>query len=430
MIKVPGIPKSLDDYANLIDPEVSEDIRTVSAQLRDLRVVHINATPAGGGVAEVLRSLVPLMEDGGLRSSWYVVEPHKPFFEVTKKIHNGLQGKTVELSPDEVALYREHNERLAERIAELESTIDLLILHDPQVLPSLLYLGWKNVIWHCHIDTSTPHQPIQDLVLPYVRSAPRYVVSMPHYVMDGMPQERISVFPPAIDPLSPKNLPLSSSIASEVLSKLGIDLARPLVTQVSRFDPWKDPWGVIDAFRLAREKIPSLQLALVGAMVAQDDPESADMLESVRNHADNDPDIHIYSESADGADIPVNAFQRLSSVVVQKSLREGFGLTVSEAMWKGAAVIGGDCGGIPYQIEDGVSGYIVSDPAECADRMVELIRQPNLRTELGQAARERVRQKFLTPRLLLDYLKIIRDMTRSANDDAAARAPEVQRTTA
>jgi trehalose synthase len=236
-------------------------------------------------------------------------------------------------------------------------------------------------------------------------------VSMPEYAAVGLPLERTVAFPPAIDPFATKNLPLPLNEARARLACLGIDCGRPLVSQVSRFDPWKDPLGVVDAYRLAKRRVPELQLALVGALTAIDDPEGAEVWRSVSSYAGDEPDIHIYPQPEVGGDeITVNAFQTASNVVVQKSTREGFGLTVTEAMWKGMPVIGGDCGGIRLQIEDGVNGYLVSNASECAERIVDLLDDPRRARAMGAAARESVRRRFLMPRLLLDYLRLFQQI--------------------
>ena len=407
MIPVPSRPRSLEPYRQLLPEGVITDIRSAAADLRGLKVVHVNATPTGGGVAEILSSLVPLMADVGLDAQWWTLHPHLEFFAVTKKIHNRLQGMEGPLSRQEINLYMDHNRELAKEIEHESSGDTVLVLHDPQVLPSVSFMNnGRPVIWHCHIDTSAPSRDGQELIGPLTHVPAHSIVSMPQYPIDGMPRDRLSVFPPAIDPFTPKNSPMPRAKAAEILGQMGLDTSRPLVTQVSRFDPWKDPLGVIDVYRLVKREVPELQLALVGAITAQDDPESVEVLETVRDYANGDPDIHIFSEPADGEPEPVNAFQTLSTVVLQKSIREGFGLTVTEAMWKGAAVVGGDCGGIAFQIQDGVNGYLASSAEECASRVLQLIGDPAERARIGTHARQRVLSDFLMPRLLLDYLRL------------------------
>ncbi len=401
----------LKDYDGLVEPALRLRVRSIAERLAGLRVVHINATPFGGGVAEILKSLVPMMNDLGLEASWYVLDPDEAFFDVTKKLHNGLQGKRTSLSPDEVDRYWRHNELTARQIRELAGRPDLLVLHDAQVLPVAMFMpSTIQMIWHCHVDLTTPDEGVRELVEPLTSLYSRCVVSMPEYASSSMPADRLAVFPPAIDVFTPKNEELPLPLSRTLVAGLGIDLSRPLITQVSRFDPWKDPSGVIDAYRLARREVPGLQLALVGALAAQDDPEGAAVLESVLRHADDDPDIHIIADPEVATDQVVNALQRLSAVVLQKSTREGFGLTVSEAMWKGRPVIGGDCGGIRAQIQDGENGFLVSDIKTCAQRILYLLNSPEEDQRLGASARETVRRSFLMPRLLADYLSLFEEI--------------------
>jgi len=406
----------LKDYEGLVEPSLRTRVTSAAERLQGLRVVHINATPFGGGVAEILRSLVPMMNDLGLDASWCVLDHDEAFFDVTKKLHNGLQGKPTSLSANEVARYWRHNEETARQIQELGGRPDVLILHDAQVLPVARFLPAEHrMIWHCHVDLTTPDETVRDLVEPLTHLYSRCIVSMPDYASPGMPPGRVSVFPPAIDVFTAKNERLSLELARTLVAGFGIDLARPLVTQVSRFDPWKDPWGVIDAYRLVKREVPVLQLALAGALMAKDDPEGIAVLEDVRRYAGDDPDIHVLADKELTTDrfenaVRVNALQRLSSVVLQKSVREGFGLTVTEAMWKGRPVIGGDCGGIRAQIWDGDNGYLVSDVGACAERLLYLLMNPPEAQRLGARARDTVRRRFLMPQLLADYLSLFEEM--------------------
>ena len=406
----------LKDYDSLVEPALRMRIRSAAERLAGLRVVHINATPFGGGVAEILKSLVPMMRDLGLEASWYVLDPDEAFFDVTKKLHNGLQGKRTSLSPDEVDRYWRHNELTARQIREIAGRPDVLVLHDGQVLPVAKYLSYQPcLIWHCHVDLTTPDETVRDLLEPVTNLYSRCVVSMPEYVFPSTAAEKVSVFPPAIDVFTAKNERLSLKLARSLVAQMGIDLNRPFVTQVSRFDPWKDPWGAIDAYRLVKREIPGLQLALAGARMAQDDPEGTAVLEDVRHFAGDDPDIHILAEEELTTDsvsnaLRVNALQRLSTVVLQKSIREGFGLTVTEALWKGRPVIGGDCGGIRAQIQDSENGFLVGDIETCAQRILYLLNSPDEAQRLGANGRETVRRNFLMPRLLADYLSLFEEM--------------------
>ncbi len=424
MLQVGSGTESLDRYQGLLEQGLYQAVCSKASSLRGLRVFHVNATPTGGGVAEILRSLVPLMNGAGLRASWFVIDPDPIFFSVTKKLHNGLQGEPTLLTREELNSYWSHNRRLAEQIAAEIQPADVVVAHDPQVLPLATLLGVRAyLVWHCHIDATTPDERLRRLVVPLSQLYGRIVVSMPAFVMRGLPTDRVRVFHPAIDPLTIKNTPLTVDAAREMLATLGIDPARPLVTQVSRFDRWKDPWGVIDAYRLAKKEVPELQLALVGVLEALDDPEGGEMVDNVARYAGRDHDVHLFSDPAVVDHLMVNAFQTASAVIIQKSLREGFGLTVAEAMWKGTPVIGGDCGGIRRQIEDGRTGYLVQAPETCADRIVELIRDPQKAQQIGNAGRESVRQDLLLPRLLLDYLRLFEEMLRDPSS-ITSRPPD------
>jgi trehalose synthase len=400
-----------DKYESLIEADARQEILSAAQSLNGLRVVHVNATPRGGGVAEILRSLVPMMRGLGIDASWWALEADEGFFTVTKRLHNGLQGKVTSLCRDDIECYWLHNERAASAIEMAFGSADILVAHDPQVMaiPAFLRNGTRSV-WHCHIDLTAPSEDVQARLLPLTQYYARCLVSMPQYAA-GLPLERTVAFPPAIDPFAAKNRHLPLNEARARLACLGIDCQRPLVTQVSRFDLWKDPLGVVDAYRLVKRQVPELQLALVGALTAMDDPEGAEVWRLVSSYAGDEPDIHIYPQPEIGGDeATVNAFQTASNVVVQKSVREGFGLTVTEAMWKGTPVIGGDCGGIRLQIEDGVNGYLVSNAVECAERIVDLLDDPQRAKLMGVAARESVRRRFLMPRLLLDYLRLFQQI--------------------
>jgi trehalose synthase len=281
------------------------------------------------------------------------------------------------------------------------------IVHDPQpaAMCSLVSEKARNWVWRCHIDLSTPNGPTLDRLRPYIDVYPAAVFHMPAYVPQGL-DGRARIVPPAIDPLAPKNMAFSPEDAVYICDQFGIDVDRPLLCQVSRFDPWKDPLGVIDAYRIVKQEMPEVQLALVGSM-ATDDPEGWDYFNATVAHADGDPDIHILNNLNNVGAIEVNAFQSHCDVVIQKSKREGFGLTVTEAIWKGRPFIGGDVGGIPLQVSDGESGFLVSSVEQCAQRALEILRDPSLGKRLGRAGKESVRQRFLMPRLLRDWLELL-----------------------
>ncbi len=409
-------PLSYDDYRPLLDPELADDLATVAREMGQLRVLHLNSTATGGGVAEILQSMVPLGNSLGIETERIVINPDRPeFFDVTKKIHNMLQGAQGVLSPDELDIYFDCIRRVADDMRTQDLTADVWFVHDPQLLPLARLLPKKEAetwIWICHIDLTTPNKSVLDALMPLIQDYDQLIFSQTAYVPADLGDKvPVLIAPPAIDPLTIKNTPMDLPKAQEVVRAMGIDTDRPLITQVSRFDLWKDPWGVIDAYRLARESVPGLQLALLGLSQATDDPEGAEVYRTVAEHAAGDPDIHLYfdpSKMPVSVDEVVNAVQMASDVLIQKSTREGFGLTVTEGMWKGKPVIGGDAGGIRVQINDGVSGFLVSSSEECAGRLVELLQDQALTARIGEAAKESVRQRFLLPRLAFDYLSVAR----------------------
>jgi len=403
--------KTLADYTHIVGRPLVEEIRELAAPLQGKRVVHVSATAFGGGVAEILYTLVPLMRDVGLECEWQVIYGREEFFNATKLMHNALQGAPEDLDADSWATWERYNEMNAR---ELVGGWDVCLVHDPQ--PAALYTlvpeksrGW---LWRCHIDMSSPNPATIERLLPYIRDYPQSVFHVVDYVPRGM-DGHVNIVPPAIDPLTPKNMALAPEDASYVCAQFGIDVDRPLMTQVSRFDPWKDPLGVIDAYRLVKERFPSVQLALVGSM-ASDDPEGWDFFNATIAHADGDPDIHILNNFNNVGAIEVNAFQSQSDVLIQKSTREGFGLTVTEAIWKARPFIGGNVGGIPLQIENGVSGYLVDSVQACADRAFDILQDPALGKTLGRRGKEHVRKHFLTPRYLRDYLRIFTELLGEA----------------
>ena len=419
-------PKSAHDLTPFAPPEQLALAADAGDALRGARVIHVNSTAVGGGVAEILKSLAPLMSDCGPMTEWMVIRGTDDFFEITKRLHNLLQGADGELSRGELDRYVAHNERVAQQIAAQGVSPDVWVLHDPQTLPlAALLPSSANIVWVCHIDTTLPNRPVIEQLVPFMQEAERVIVSLPHYAVSDLDPSVVRVVPPAIDPLLPKNTPLSERETRSTLARLGLDTERPIMAQVSRFDYWKDPWGVIDAYRMVKERVPDVQLALLGVIEAKDDPEAFDVLETVRDHAGGDPDVHLYSDPSEAGALEVCAVQQGADVVIQKSLREGFGLTVTEAMWKGSAVIGGDCGGIRTQIEDGRTGYLVGSPAECAARAMDLLGDTDAARAMGRAARESVRGRFLTSRLLADYLCVAREVAARARHGAGLAAAGV-----
>jgi trehalose synthase len=399
--------KSLADYTHIVGRELIEQIRELAEPLKGRRVVHLSATAFGGGVSEILYTLVPLMRDVGLEVEWQVIYGREEFFNSTKLMHNALQGNPQDLTEEQWGVWRSYNEMNAR---ELSRGWDVCVVHDPQpaALPSLAQEKSRAWVWRCHIDISTPNPRTLEQLLPYIQRYPASLFHVEGYVPAGM-NGGVNIVPPAIDPLTPKNMALSRDDAVYVCRQFGIDVNRPMICQVSRFDPWKDPLGVIDAYRIAKESRPDVQLALVGSM-ASDDPEGWDFYNSTLAHAAGDEDIHILNNFNNVGAIEVNAFQSLADVVVQKSTREGFGLTVSEALWKGRPFIGGDVGGIPLQVTDGVTGYLVRSVEDCAARCLAILEDPSLGSSLGRQGKEHVRANFLTPRYLRDYLRIFSEV--------------------
>ena len=402
-------PRSVETYRGIVPDGILDELVRHAVELRGARILHVNATAYGGGVSELLRSGVPILNDLGLVADWKIIRGDDRFFQVTKKMHNGLQGATDDLTEAEREAYLGTSRRNAELLNE---EYDFVFLHDPQPagILSLRGKGSAKWIWRCHIDTAQPNAAVWAFLREYLAPFDVAVFTMQAFVPPDLPISRVDIIPPAIDPLSPKNMPLADATARGVLEWIGIELDRPLVSQVSRFDPWKDPLGVIAAYRLAREEVPDLQLALVGSM-ALDDPEGWDVYHQVRNASQADPGIHVFTNLTGVGNIEVNAFQRLSAVAIQKSIREGFGLVVSEALWKETPVVAGKTGGIPLQMADGSGGLLVGDVDECARALVTLLKDRDRARALARAGRERVREQFLLPRMLLNELELMRELT-------------------
>jgi trehalose synthase len=384
--------KALGDYRHLIGRALVDEIHALAEPLQGKRVLHVSATALGGGVSEILYALVPLMRDAGLEVDWHIVIGREEFFNVTKLMHNALQGNPQGLTEEDWEIFDRYNQMNAR---ELEGEYDYVIIHDPQPAALRKYLPdapgrW---IWRCHIDLSTPNMDVLSRMVPLIEHYDAKVFHLEAYVPAGV-DGKVEIVPPAIDPLSPKNMALSPEDASFVCDQFGVDVDRPLICQVSRFDPWKDPLGVIDAYRIVK-----------------DHPEGWDFFQRTIEHASGDEDIKILNNLNNVGAIEVNAFQSQADVILQKSLREGFGLTISEALWKVRPTIAGNVGGIPLQIQDGVSGFLVNTPEECAQRSIEVLGNPELGKQLGRSGKEYVRTHFLMPRLLRDWLRIFTDLS-------------------
>jgi trehalose synthase len=401
--------KALADYATIASRGLMEQIRALAEPLGGKRVLHLSATAFGGGVAEILYTLVPLMREAGLETEWRVIYGQDEFFDVTKAIHNALQGDERGLSEDEQEIFRRYNRENAEALTE---EFDFVIVHDAQpaaMIENAREAG-KRWIWRCHIDLSTPNRDVLNFLSPWLASYDATVFHRKAYVPDSGGLPPAYIWPPAIDPLAPKNMALSSEDAAYIVDQFGIDVDRSLVSQISRFDPWKDPVGVIEAWRLLRNKHPSVQLALVGSM-AHDDPEGWDYYNKTVEAAQGDPDIFILSNLNNVGSVEVNAFQVHSAALIQKSIREGFGLTVTEGLWKGRPMVAGRAGGIVDQIQDGVTGYLVDSIPECADALDDVLKEPMKARAMALEGKEYVRRHFLSPRLLRDWLALFNRLT-------------------
>jgi trehalose synthase len=397
--------KSLADYATIATRGLMDEIRRLAEPLAGKRVAHVSATAFGGGVAEINYTLVPLMQSAGLETDWLIIRGAEEFFNVTKTIHNALQGNPQGLTEEQQAIFRRYNELNAKEFTA--DDYDFVIIHDAQPAAVIDWFPSSRAqwIWRCHIDLSTPNRQVLDFLLPSIKRYNATIFHRHNYVPSDAGLENAFIWPPAIDPLAPKNMALSPEDAAYIVDQFGIDVSRPLLTQVSRFDPWKDPLGVIDAYRLVKERYPDVQLALVGSM-AHDDPEGWDYYNQTVSYAAGDPDIYILSNLNNVGSVEVNAFQVHSAAVLQKSIREGFGLTVSEALWKSRPTVAGNVGGIVDQITHGETGWLVNSSSECADACLEILADPERARQLALAGKEHVRRNFLTPRLLRDWLAL------------------------
>lgn len=396
----------LDPYREFVPDETIERIQSLAKTLRGARILQLNATPYGGGVAELLSALVPLETGLGLDVSWGTIVAEPPFFDFTKRLHNALQGASdFQVADAELGAYLLHNRHVADAI---RGRYDLVIVHDPQPLPTcgLAGGGTTRWIWRVHIDMSAYNPEAWRFLRPYVEPYSRFVFTMPEFEPSEIDKTRVSLIVPAIDPLSPKNLSLPDELARRVVRWFGVDLERPLLTQVSRFDPWKDPAGVMRVYRELRARHPDLQLALLGQM-ALDDPEGWSIYDAIREDAADDPDIHVRTNFTGVGSIEVNAFQSHSDVVMQKSIREGFGLVVSETLWKGTPVVAGRTGGIPLQLENGRGGFLVEHEDEWVPRIDTLLADGEARREVGRRGHDWVRERFLVTRLLEDELRLM-----------------------
>jgi len=396
------------NYRMLISDDLSDELSTLSKELRDVRICHLNSTAFGGGVAELLSRYVPMLQALGIQADWRLIHSQPEFFTVTKAFHNALQGGHYGLGNAEQQLYIDVNRRSAEALG---TDYDAYIVHDPQPAALRHFTGRRNAkwIWRCHIDSSSPDEQVSGFLRPYLEEYDGVVFTMPEFLLPGLRVQHAAFIAPAIDPLATKNMDLSQDLCRRAIADSGVDPTKPLLVQVSRFDPWKDPLGVIQAYRLIKKEVPDVQLALIGAM-AGDDPEGWELLDRVEEEAAGDAGMFVFTNLAGVGSMEVNVFQRGCDVGIQKSLREGFGLVVSEAFWKEKPVVAGKAGGIPMQYPDGFEANLVDTVEACAERVIDLLRQPGHRGAFGRAGREHVRRHFLLPRLVRDELRLIKQL--------------------
>jgi trehalose synthase len=403
----------LDEYAGVAGASMVDHLRQLARPLSGLQVVHVNSTREGGGVAEILHKLVPLMQALGLEVSWEIIGGDLDFYRCTKTFHNALQGNQLVPTAQQFAAYEGANKSFADQHCAALRRADMVFVHDPQPAPVLNFCAPRQGkwIWRCHIDVSRPYRPVWKYMRGWVEPYDASIFSLPQF------SRRLShpqyIVPPSIDPLSQKNEELPQAEAVAIRERFGLDENRPLIVQVSRFDRFKDPIGVIEAYRLVK-RFTAVQLVLAGGG-ATDDPEGEVVLEEVRQAAADDPDIHILVLPPD-AHRTINALQRAADIVLQKSVREGFGLTVSEAMWKHKPVIGGDVGGIRLQVVNDYTGFLVSTPEGAALRIRYLLHRRSKLAEMGERAHRHVRENFLVTRHLRDYLALMIGLLKGSGD--------------
>ena len=395
----------LEKYEQVVGRDVIEHLRQLAQPLKGLCVVHVNATRVGGGVAEILHKMVPFMEELGIKTRWEVIEGESVFYQCTKSFHNAIQGNRVSIPESFLKIYEDTNEKTAEILEGALHDADIVIIHDPQ--PAALIRHFKGHkgkwVWRCHIDASKPFRPVWRYLRNFVSDYDASIFSLASFAQNLL--HPVYLIAPSIDPLHEKNIDLGSDEIESIYSRFDINPERPMVLQVSRYDRFKDPLGVIEAYKLAKKFIPALQLVLAGGG-ASDDPEGEIVLNEVRTASRDDSDLKVLLLPAD-AHRTINALQRASDIVLQKSIKEGFGLTVTEALWKRKPVIGGNTGGIRMQVIDHHTGFLVNTPEGAALRIRYLLKKPDLMEEMGMKSKEFVRDNFLITRHLREYLTLM-----------------------
>ncbi len=404
----------LEAYAQAAGEDVVDHLRQLARALKGMKVVHVNSTRMGGGVAEILHKLVPLMNELGIETTWEVITGDDEFYQCTKSFHNGLQGNRIDVPEAQLRHFEEVNAANAEKLRPALEEADVVFIHDPQPVALLRHFPKRRGkwVWRCHIDISHPYRQVWRFLRQFVIEYDASIFSLPAFAQ-SLPHPQFLI-PPSIDPLSDKNMDLPRDEIDSVYGRFEIDRERPMVLQVSRFDRFKDPLGVIQSYKLAKRFLPSLQLVLAGGS-ATDDPEGEVVLSEVREAVADDTDIHVLLLPPD-ANRTINALQRVADIVTQKSLREGFGLTVTEALWKGKPVIGGNTGGIRLQVVNHHTGFLVNTPEGAALRIRYLLHNPEKLTAMGAKSREFVRQNFLLTRHLREHLSLIVSMIHGADE--------------
>jgi trehalose synthase len=400
---------NLDNYHAWVGEALTNEIRELSKDLQGVRICNVNATAAGGGVAELLSRTIPVNLALGVPTDWRLIYGDKDFFTITKSFHNALQGGKLRLTEETKRTYLEHNRQSAEMLPD---DYDVFIMHDPQPAAIRHFKNAANRrkwIWRCHIDSSVPNGEVWKFLHSYIQEYDAAVFTMKAFQPSDLKLARVAFIPPAIDPASTKNMELPTDVCRRAIGEMGVDLNRPLLVQVSRFDPWKDPLGVIQAYRLAKKARPEIQLAMLGAM-AGDDPEAWGILDEINAEAVDDPDLYVFTNLTGIGSMEVNAFQRAAKVVLQKSLREGFGLVVAEAFWKSRPVVAGHAGGIPMQFPAGYEDYLVQSVEDCAARVLYLLEHAEIAESFGRAGKSKIQAEFLLPRLIRDELRLIKQV--------------------
>ncbi len=402
----------LKSYAEVAGEDAINRLQQLAAPMEGAKFVHVNSTRVGGGVAEILMKMVPLMNELGIDTSWEVITGEDKFYQCTKSMHNALQGDEIDIPAELLRAYEETNAKNADTLRPILEDADYVIIHDPQPAPLLsLCPNRKGIwVWRCHIDASNPYPPVWSYLSRYVADYDASYFSLADFAQQ-LPHTQYLI-PPSIDPLSEKNMDLTQSEIDSVFKEFNLDPARPIMLQVSRYDRFKDPTGVIQAYKLVKESISEIQLVLAGGG-ATDDPEGEEVLREVQEAAGDDPDIHILLLPPD-AHKTINALQRASDIVLQKSLKEGFGLTVTEAMWKGKPVIGGNTGGIRLQIINHHTGFLVDTPQGAALRIISLLQNPEMMKTMGVKAKQYVRENFLNTRHLREILSLFSILQRQS----------------